>query len=423
MAFEPAAEHRAINVAAIRDFFPGLSGDWTFFDNAGGSQIARPVLDRVNEYLLTSNVQHGASYDVSRLAGERLQEATSAVASMVNASGPDEIIMGPSSSMLARMLAESFGGTLEPGDEIIVSNGDHESNIGPWLGLEERGATIKFWNVREETAALHVVDLDALLSERTRLVAVTHVSNILGQINPIRAIAARVHDAGALLCVDGVAFAPHRRVDVRALDADFYFLSFYKLFGPHHAMLYGRREHLLRLPKTNFYFIDDEDIPYKFQPGNVNYELGYGTLGVLDYLRAAARAHDIDDAGDAGEMLRLIFDRFATHEQSLTHRFLEFLDSKKRVRVIGPGTADRVTRVSTVSFTVDGADSADIVRAVDRHRIGIRYGDFYSRRLVDALGLASSNGVVRVSMVHYNTRDEVDRLIEALDSLTDGRSR
>lgn len=419
MAFEPADEHRAVDVAAIREFFPSLTGEWTFFDNAGGSQMARPVLDRINEYLLTSNVQHGASYDVSRRAGERLEQATSAVAEMVNASGPDEIVMGPSSSMLVRMLAESFGRTLDPGDEIIVSNGDHEANIGPWVALEEQGATIKFWNVRPETCSLHLVDLDPLLSERTRLVAVTHVSNVLGQINPIRAIAARVHDAGALLCVDGVAFAPHRRVDVRALDADFYFLSFYKLFGPHHAMLYGRREHLLELPKLNFYFIDDDDIPYKFQPGNVNYELGYGTLGVVDYLRQAARLHGIDDGNGTGETLRLVFDKFATHEQSLTHRFLEFLDSKRAVRVIGPATADRVTRVSTVSFRVDGADSADVVSAVDRQLIGIRYGDFYSKRLIEALGLASGNGVVRLSMAHYNTREEVDRLIEALDPLTD----
>lgn len=444
MTFEPAGEHgsrrqdhtrghdaaldRALDVEALRRFFPSLTGKWTFFDNAGGAQVAQPVLDRLNEYLLTSNVQLGGSYGVSELATERVGAAAEAAATLVNASGPDEIIMGPSSTMLVRLLAESFGRALRPGDEIIVSNGDHETNIGPWVALEKLGATIKFWNVRPDTASLHLADLEPLLSDKTRLVAVTHVSNILGAINPIRAIAARVHDAGALVCVDGVAHAPHRAVDVQALDVDFYFFSFYKVYGPHYAMMYGRREHLLALPGVNHFFIDETDIPYKFQPGSVNYETAYATLGVMDYLRAAADLHGIDaalgvaptrDAAAAVDHGRIsaLFEKFAKHEEALTARLLDFLAGKPNVRVIGPTAADRVARVATVSFRVDGADSADIVKAVDANDVGIRYGHFYSRRLIDALGLAPGNGVVRVSMVHYNTVAEVDRLMDVLDPL------
>jgi len=417
MSFTPAPEHRAIDVQALRRFFPALTDEWAFLDNAGGAQVPQQVLDRLNEYLLTSNVQTGGSYEISKLATQRVDDAPAGVATLVNATGPDEIIMGSSSTMLVRLLAESVGRTLQPGDEIIVSNGDHETNIGPWLALEQLGATIKWWNVRPETCSLHVSDIDPLLSDKTRLVAVTHVSNILGAINPIRAIAARVHDAGALLCVDGVAHAPHRVVDVQTLDVDFYFFSFYKVYGPHYAMMYGRREHLLELPGVNHYFIDETDIPYKFEPGNMIYELAYAALGITDYLKHAADLHNVDTSLSDHVRFAAIFEKFATHEQTLTKRLLDFLATKDKVRVIGPTASDRASRVSTVSFKVDGTDSADIVHAVDRHKVGIRYGNFYSKRLIEALGLADGNGVVRASMVHYNTIEEVDRLIDLLDEL------
>jgi len=405
-----------LDLDLVRSCFPALDGEWVFMDNAGGSQILQPVLDRINEYLRTSNVQHGASYEVSRRAGERLAEAERAVATLVNAASADEVIMGPSSSIMIRMLAESFGKTLAAGDEVIVSNGDHEANIGPWLDLERQGAVIKRWNPRPDTYELHLEDLDGLLGPRTRLVAVTHVSNILGRINPIRNFADRVHEAGALICVDGVAYAPHRAVDVQDIDADFYALSFYKVYGPHHAVLYGKRERLLELPSLNHFFVDESDIPYKFQPGNVNYELSYGMLGLIDYVRLLAAATGAQAPDDRTAVLQA-FDAMAAHEEVLAGRLLDHLDTKPRVRIIGLNAAERSERVPTISFGVEGADSKAIVEAVDAHRIGIRYGDFYSRRLIDDLGLGAGNGVVRVSMVHYNTLGEVDRLISVLDPL------
>jgi selenocysteine lyase/cysteine desulfurase len=273
-----------LDLDLVRSRFPALASDWTFFDNGGGSQILGTVLDRMRDFLVTSNVQLGASYDVSLIASERLSAAHAAVATLVNAASPDEVIMGPSTTALLRTLSQSVGGSLGPGDEIIVTTGDHEANIGPWLELERAGATIRFWEVDSDSGELVVEDLTPLLGPRTKLVAMTHASNILGTINPVRQIADLVHEHGAWLCVDGVGFAPHRAVDVRALDADFYAFSFYKTFGPHHAVLYGKLDLLRELPGHGFYFISEEDVPYKFQPGNVNYELSYSLLGLLEYL-------------------------------------------------------------------------------------------------------------------------------------------
>jgi cysteine desulfurase family protein (TIGR01976 family) len=405
-----------LDLEAVRGRFPALSDGFVFFDNGGGSQIAQPVLDRINDFLVESNVQLGASYDLSRLASRRLAEAHRGVATLVNAADPDEIVMGPSTTALLRTLAGSVAGTLEAGDEIVVSEGDHEANIGPWLELERMGARIRVWRVDAETGELDIETLTPLLGPRTRLVAVTHASNILGSINPIRAIADSVHEYGAWLCVDGVGFAPHRAVDVQALGADFYAFSFYKTFGPHHAVLWGRKPLLRALPGHGFVFVDEDDVPYKFQPGNVNYELSYGTLGILDYLGEVAGGGR--GAGQAGRgRVEQAFRLIAEHEAALTERLLGALRNRPGVRVIGHPTGDAERRVSIVSFVVDGVSSREIVEAVDPHGIGIRFGHFYSRRLVQAMGLDPDDGVVRVSMVHYNTAGEVDRLVDVLDPI------
>lgn len=403
-----------IDIELVRSRFPSLDTDWIFFDNGGGSQIAQPVLDRINEYLVTSNVQHGASYEVSRLATDRLRAAEKAMATLVNARSASEIVMGGSTTLLFRTLATAFASTLEPGDEVVVSSGDHEANISPWVDLERVGVQVKVWDVDPQSYELRLEDLEALMGPRTKLVAVTHTSNILGTINPIREIADRVHARGALLCVDGVAYAPHRAVDVQALDVDFYAFSFYKTYGPHYALLYGKRDLLVDLPSRSFFFIPEDDVPSKFEPGGANYELSYGMLGLMDYLdEVAAEAATGRHHRSAVESS---FALIAEYEEVLSDRLLDFLRDRPGVRIIGREDAGRAVRVPTISFVVDGIPSSEVVSRVDPHRIGIRFGHFYSARLIDQLGLASGDGVVRVSMVHYNTLDEIERLISVLDS-------
>ncbi len=408
---------KELNIDFVRQQFPSLAGDWIFFDNAGGSQIVKAVLARINEYLLTSNVQLGASYELSQLGGERLAQAHQAMATLINAGDASEIIMGPSTTMLLRNLSICLGQTLAAGDEIIVTNCDHEANIGCWVNLEKIGIKIKVWEIDPDTLQLDLDNLQQLMSAKTRLVAVTHTSNILGTINPVKEIAEVVHQNGAMICVDGVAYAPHRLIDVQDLDVDFYAFSFYKVYGAHHALLYGKRKHLLNMPGINHYFIEQSDIPYKFQPGNVNYELSYGMLGLCDYIHQFAQEHDDQVGSDLRKQIHFAFDLISQYEEIIGFRLLDYLSNKSNVRIIGHPEGDRNLRVPTISFVVDQIDSQTIPASVDKHHIGIRYGHFYAKRLIDDLGLAEQNGVVRVSMVHYNTIEEVDRLIQVFDNL------
>ncbi len=399
----------------VENQFPALEHrDYVYFDNAGGSLVLDRVARRISDYLLTSSVQHGATYAKSRIAMERLFEAQKSVAQLVNARRPEEVIMGASTSVLLRTLSSMLSARLRPGDEIIVSEVEHEANAGAWLQLEKLGVNIKFWPLDRDTMELSTQTLANLLNERTKLVCVTHVSNILGTINPVREFADVVHAHGAKICVDGVAYAPHRLIDVQVFDADYYVFSFYKAYGPHHAALIGRYDDLLELPGTNHFFVAEGEIPYKFQPGNVNYELSYGCIGISDYLIDMAKHHGAEGESERGHLAHA-FDLIAEQEQKLSKRLLDYLNSVPGVTVIGDARNDASVRVPTISFTVGGQDSRTIVEQIDPHDVGIRYGDFYAVRLIEALDLAPQNGVVRVSMVHYNTLAEVDKLIEKLE--------
>ncbi|HEY8380755.1 MAG TPA: cysteine desulfurase-like protein [Microvirga sp.] len=399
----------ALDLTYVRSQFPALQSGTAFFDNAGGSQVLKPVADRIADYLLTTSVQLGASYDLSQKASERLVEARSKIARMINASRPAEVVLGPSTTVLMRFLATAMASQFSPGDEIILTVFDHESNIGPWLTLEERGVVFKFWSIDRETFAIDLEELDRLMSPRTKLVCVTHTSNILGAITPVAEIARFVHERGARICVDAVAYAPHRAVDVTSWDVDYYVFSFYKTYGPHFAVLYGRYDDLLELDGLYHYFYGKDKVPMKLEPGNTNYELAWGCTGIVDYFDQLGGG-----TGDRAAIERA-FEDIAAHEEVIGERLLAYLRDRNDVRIIGSRSADRATRVPTISFQVEGRDPGSVVRRVDGDNIGIRYGDFHSRRLIEHLGLAEDGGVLRVSMVHYNTVEEVDRLVASLD--------
>ena len=406
-----------LDLAAIRAEFPALAQDFVFLDNAGGSQVLTRVADRVRDYLLTSSVQLGASYAHSQAAGAKVLQARQSVARLINAAHDEEVVMGGATTALMFQLIQAILPQVRPGDEIILTNTDHEANIGAWLRLQAAGATVHFWNVNPQTLELDLADLERLLSPRTTWVAMTHASNVLGTVNPVAEVAQRVHRAGARLCVDAVAYAPHRLVDVQASGADVYVFSFYKVFGPHYAVLWGRRELLLQLASLNHYFITPETLPYKLQPGNVNYELSYGCIGISDYLEAVGTA--LGAQGDARSRMQHAFDAFERHEDALAEQLLAYLRGKAGVRIIGRTHAGDGLRVPTVSFVVRGAVSESIVLHTDRFGIGIRFGDFYAKRLIEALGLHQRGGVVRVSIAHYNTPAEMEHLIQHLDAAID----
>lgn len=244
----------------VRSQFPALAGEWTYLDNAGGSQVLAGVADRVRDYLLSTNVQLGASYAVSREAGERVARATRAVAASINAADEHEVVIGPSTTQLLANLALAMRPHLAAGDEVFVTNCDHEANIGPWVRLADQGVVVKTWKVDPATLELRTSDLEALMTDRTRLVCFTHASNILGTINPVAEITRKVHERGARVVVDAVSYAPHRALDVRAWDVDYYVFSSYKVYGPHLAVLYGKRELLEGLATINHFFVPDDDV-------------------------------------------------------------------------------------------------------------------------------------------------------------------
>ncbi|MFT6092057.1 MAG: cysteine desulfurase family protein (TIGR01976 family) [Sulfitobacter sp.] len=404
-----------LNEDFISDAFPALNGDQVFLDNAGGSQVARHVADRLTQYLLGPNVQLGASYAASAQNGDMVHEGRTALATLLNAARPEEIVMGATTTQLLGQLAQALSQDWVKGDEVIITNFDHEANIGPWTKLADKGIVLRTWEMPKAAHSPDLDDLKALLGPRTKLVAVTHASNIYGTINPIPEIAKVVHESGALLCVDGVAFAPHRAVDVQALDADFYAFSVYKTYGAHFAALYGRYDALLAAGNINHRFFTRAKVPQKMEPGNASYELAYSCLGVIDYLEAFAAAHGTNTTGRAA--IEAAFAIMADHEEALSERLLSYLRGRDDVTIIGADVADKAIRVPTISFVIDRQSSDAVVREVDKTGIGIRFGDFYSRGLVDGLNLSSGDGVIRVSAVHYNTLNQIDRLIAALEEV------
>ncbi|MBU1313321.1 MAG: cysteine desulfurase-like protein [Alphaproteobacteria bacterium] len=409
------ATNSPLNLDFVRSQFPGLNRGWTLFDNAGGSQILQGALDRINTFLIEKNVQIGGSYEVSQAAASALYEARTAAMHLVNARRPEEIVFGNSTTALLQNLARAMHSQFSPGDEIIVTVADHESNIGPWDRLQERGVVLKVWPLNKESMALELSDLAPLMSERTKLVCVTHCSNLLGSINPIREIADFVHERGARICVDAVAYAPHRAVDVQAFDVDYYVFSLYKTYGPHYALMYGKHDLLLELDPLYHYFYGKDKVPGKLEPGNPNYELAYSTCGIVDYL--VALGEQAGEGGTIRQKIEAAYGAITAQENALADRLLGYLRSRNDCQIVGQAQNRESSRVPTIAFRFDGREAGDICRAMDEEKIAIRFGDFHSRRLAEYLGLTDHGGMLRVSMVHYNTVEEVDRMTAALDRI------
>lgn len=401
-----------LDLEFVRRRFPTLAGagaEWALFDNAGGSVPLGAVVDRVQQHMLSHMVQLGASYELSQRATAAVQHGHRAAEELFGA-GTGQVVVGTSSTMLGRLCAAALRPLWQEGDEVVVTDLDHEANIGPWRNLEASGITVREWRCDADSHQLRVEDLTPLLNERTRLVACTQCSNLVGEIQDVPAIARRVHEAGALLYVDGVACAPHRRVDVAALGADLYVASLYKVYGPHLAALFVGGDLLQRMAPQNHFFIGDDEGPYKLQPGNVPHELCAALPAVPEYLKELDRHHGGDGT------LEGAFARITEHERELVAPLLEFLEGHPRVRLLGRAVADE-RRAPTVSFAPLEQPAHTIPEQLDRRRVAVRWGHFYAHRFCTRFGLQDGGGVVRASMVHYNSPAEVARLIESFDEV------
>ncbi len=395
-------------------FDDGEYADWAFFENAGGSCIPRDVLDPICDFLSHYKVQPYAPYAMAERAGNEMDAGYAAIAELLGADG-DELTIGPSTTLNTYVLSQAFRPSIRPGDEIVVTNQDHEANIGCWRRLEEVGAKIREWRIDPDSGQLDPAGLDALLGPRTRLVCFTLCSNVVGSMNDVAAITARVREAGALSVGDGVSFAPHQLLDVRASGLDFYLFSTYKTFATHCGVMWGRAENLGRLEPQGHFF--NRDAPhYRLNPTGPQHAEIAALAGLRGYFDALSAHHGIAGEDFRGRAARL-FGLFAEHESRLAETLLDYLRGRPDLRIVGADSAAGGHRAATVAFTHHGMAPLDIARGLADHRIGCGAGHFYARRCIEALGIDSGRGVVRVSMVHYNTEAEVRRLLEALDAV------
>ena len=402
------------DTAFARGLFPAPCWDWSFFDNAGGSYVPESVIARLTSYMRECQVQPGGPFGPGKDARERMDLGHDTMAALIGAEH-DEVVIGPSTSINVYVLSKALRPLWSDGDRVIVSDQNHEANAGSWHRLAETGIEVVVWPVDPVTGRLSADDLVPLLNDRTRLVAFPHVSNLVGEVNDVAALTALVHDAGAQVCVDGVAFAPHRAIEVKAWDVDYYLFSFYKLFGPHIGCLYGKRD-LLRAARNQYhFFIGEERTTYKLNPAGPQHEIIASLTGIADYITALCEHHVEAPLNSLHHQAKAVSGLVEARENDICRRFLDFLAAKPRVRLLGLGAGDEGPRVPTFAFTIDGMASAEVPPLLEPDRVVVGHGDFYARRLVDALGLDAEDGVVRASMVHYTSDADIDRLITGLD--------
>jgi selenocysteine lyase/cysteine desulfurase len=326
----------------------------------------------------------------------------------------EEVHFGPSTSQNTYVVAQALRQHLEAGDEVIVTNQDHEANVGAWRRLEEKGIVIREWQVDPESGELDPAGLDKLLNEKTRVVAFTHCSNIVGSMHPVREWTDKIHAVGAMAIVDGVSYAPHGLPDVDALGADIYLFSLYKVYGPHLGVMVMRRKTNEKLPNQGHFFNADHPTA-RFTPAGPDHAQVASVNGVIDYFEAVYAHHW--GAGEATQAKKSSRVRalFQHTERRNLQPLLDFLTGQKSVRLIGKAVTKN--RAPTVSFTVEGRDPAEIAALLAARKIGIANGNCYAYRLMPALGIPPQQGVVRLSFVHYTLQEEVSRLVGALDEI------
>jgi len=410
-------ETKPFDIAWVREQFPSLklqvNGQTAaFLDGPAGTQVPKQVTDAIQNYFLRANANTCGAFETSRRNDTMIASARAAMADFFNCA-PDEVVFGQNMTTITFALARAIGRELKPGDEIVVTTLDHDANVAPWRALEEKGAVIRQVDIREEDCTLDTEDLKRKITAKTKLVAVGYASNMVGTINPIAEITKLAHAAGALMFVDAVHFAPHGLIDVKALDCDFLVCSPYKFFGPHMGTLYGKREHLLRF-KPYKVRPAPETLPDRWETGTQVQELIAGIAATVDYLVELGRYCDATVKGRR-EALRAAYRAAHRHEMELFVRLVQELQETRGVRIFGITDPRRFEeRCSTLSFRLGNHNPTKIATFLGERGIFTWDGNFYALNLSERLGVEQKGGVLRVGLVHYNTAEEVDRLLAAL---------
>jgi selenocysteine lyase/cysteine desulfurase len=408
-----------LDLGFVRRQFPAfaessLAGQ-AFFENAGGSYACGAVVQRLGEYYRRLKVQPDYDFPASTEATEWMAASHVRLAEYLGVPGP-EVHFGPSTSQNTYVLAQALRTLLKPGDEIIVTNQDHEANSGAWRRLASQGVTVREWRVDPGSGMLDERELERLLSERTRLLAFPHASNVVAHINPVARITARARAAGVITAVDGVAWAPHGLPDVRELGADIYLFSLYKTYGPHQGLMVVRADLLERLGNEGHYFNAGEPSK-RLVPAGPDHAQVAAARGIAEYFDALD-AHHGGGAGTAGgQSTRAARVRALLRgaEVPLLAALLEYLVTRRDVRILGPSVAEQ--RAATVSFVPENIEPREVVRALARRGFMAGNGNFFAVRVLEAMDVDPDRGAVRLSLLHYTSMEEVKGVIEALEHI------
>ena len=418
-----------LDLSAIRSQFPALNRPAIFFDNPGGTQIAQKSLDRINQYLIECNANHGGAFATSIASDAVLDEAHQAMSDFYNATSAEEIIFGNNMTTLTLYISRSISREWKEGDEIVVTRLDHDANVTPWvLAAQDRGVKVHWVDFDVEDGTLKLDDLQKAFERKPRLLAVGYASNGLGTINPVDKIVKMAHEAGTMVYIDAVQYAPHGPIDVQKLDCDFLVTSSYKFFGSHSGILYGKRELLEELfaykvrPATN-------ELPGKFETGTQNHEGIAGVLGAIEYFEWVGKTFGDEDqdrlreGNYQGRRLELKKAMLAIHayEQGLSRALLSALESVPGLHLYGLSDPNRLEdRVATFSFRLKDLHPRKVAEQLAEQEIYVWDGNYYALNITERLGVEDSGGMVRVGAAHYNTLEEVERLKEALLKISVG---
>ena len=419
---------QVLDLSSYRRYFPSLAQvvdgkQATYLDNPGGTQVAQQVIDAMISYFRESNANTHGAFLTSKRTDRVIAAARSAMADFLHAASPDEIVFGPNMTTLTFAFSRAIGKTLQPGDEIVVTVLDHDANVAPWLALQERGVVIRTVDVHPENVTLDMQDMRVKITDRTRLVAVGYASNAVGTINDVTTIIRWAHEVGALAWIDAVQFAPHGPIDVQLLDADFLVCSSYKFFGPHLGILYAKTEHLETFPAYKVRPASNK-APDRWETGTQNHEGLAGLVGVIDYLALLGREHNTrysnifhatSYTGRRYE-LKIAMHAVMDYERGLSAQLLAGLRELKGVKVYGITDPQQLSwRVPTIACNVEGHSARELAEYLASHSIFAWDGNYYALGIMERLGLEERGGALRLGMAHYNTLDEIDRVLECLE--------
>jgi cysteine desulfurase family protein (TIGR01976 family) len=436
----PTTEHvtpAALDLTYVRSQFPSLAQTVNghpaaFLDGPGGTQVPQRVINAVADYLRRQNANTGGAYATSRSTDAMIAEARGAMADFLHC-GADEVAFGPNMTTLTFAMSRAIGRELKPGDEIVVTRLDHDANVSPWLAMaEDRGVTVRWVEIHDEDCTLDMADLASKINPKTKLVAAGYASNAVGTINPVKEIVRLAHAAGALAYIDAVHYGPHGLIDVAALDCDFLACSTYKFFGPHMGVLFGKREHLKRMrpykvrPNTNA-------IPNCWEWGTLNHECIAGIAACVEYLADLGR-RALESYGDGRlgrpssearqvtrrTVIEAAYQAIHEHERALLEKMIAGLLEIPRLKIYGITDPARFQeRCATLAVRIDGRTPLELATKLGERGFFTWDGNYYALNLTEHLDVEKSGGFLRIGLVHYNTIDEVDRLLAVLRQIVE----